>query len=62
VPNNRGYYDRLLALLKDVEAAGFLHPKHHCLLLVEAGVETLLERMRAHVSPVTRRWARLDER
>lgn len=60
--NIAGYYDHLLAFLTDAEAGGFLDPMHHRLLLLESDVETLLARMRAYQSPVTRRWARDEQR
>lgn len=49
-----GYYDPLVAFLDRAEAEGFLGAAHRDLLVVEAEIESLLERFAAHRTPAGR--------
>ncbi len=46
--NAFGFYDHLLAFNRQMAEVGFVRPAHQGILLAEADVELLLERMAAH--------------
>jgi len=48
VVNVVGYFDRLLDFLRHAADEGFIRPEYWDLLIVEAGVELLLERLPLH--------------
>ncbi|MEY3899419.1 MAG: hypothetical protein RI962_574 [Pseudomonadota bacterium] len=49
--NTMGFYDDLLGMLNKQRDAGFLKPAHHALLITEAGITKLLDRMTAFEMP-----------
>ena len=49
--NTMGFYDDLLGMLNKQRDAGFLQPAHHALLITEAGITKLLDRMTAFEMP-----------
>jgi len=54
--NTAGYYDHLLAFWDRMGEVGFLRPQHRDLLIVADTLDTLLDRMAAHVptQPIVR--------
>ena len=54
--NARGYYDHLVAFWDRMGEVGFLRPQHRDLLIVADTLDTLLDRMAAHVptQPIVR--------
>ena len=54
--NVAGYYDSLIAFWATMAQVGFLRPQHRDLLIVADTLETLLDRMAAHVptQPIVR--------
>lgn len=51
--NVRGFYDGLLAFNRHMAEVGFVRPAHQGIILAEAELSLLLERMRAHEPPRT---------
>ncbi|MEY3695474.1 MAG: hypothetical protein RL083_1299 [Pseudomonadota bacterium] len=49
--NTMGFYDDLLRMLNKQREAGFLKPAHHALLITEADIAKLLDRMTAFEMP-----------
>ncbi|MEY5002684.1 MAG: hypothetical protein RL678_493 [Pseudomonadota bacterium] len=49
--NTIGFYDDLLRMLNKQRDAGFLRPAHHALLITEADITKLLDRMTAFEMP-----------
>ena len=49
--NTMEFYDDLLGMLNKQRDAGFLKPAHHALLITEAGITKLLDRMTAFEMP-----------
>lgn len=47
--NVAGYYDGLLSFVATMGDTGFLRPQHRDILIAADGIDTLLERMAAHV-------------
>jgi uncharacterized protein (TIGR00730 family) len=59
--NIEGYYDRLLDFLRHAASEGFIRPEHWDLIIVEHGVELLLDRLELHAAEMARnRPRRLD--
>jgi hypothetical protein len=56
VLNVAGYYTPLLTFLDHMVTNGFLRAEHRAQLLVDQEPASLLDRMRAYVPPVTRKW------
>jgi uncharacterized protein (TIGR00730 family) len=54
--NTEGYYDQLLAFIDRTIHDGFIKAQHRELFVVESTPERLLERLRTHQMPVTRKW------
>ena len=54
--NVDGFYDHLLTFLRHVAVEGFLRAGHLESLLVDAGCDTLLERMARFRAPVLGKW------
>ncbi|QNE32365.1 TIGR00730 family Rossman fold protein [Sphingomonas sp. NBWT7] len=54
--NTAGYYDHLVAFWEKMGEVGFLRPQHRDLLIVADTLDTLLDRMAAHVptQPIVR--------
>jgi uncharacterized protein (TIGR00730 family) len=52
--NIEGYYDRLLDFLRHAASEGFIRPEHWDLIIVEHGVELLLDRLELHAAEVAR--------
>jgi uncharacterized protein (TIGR00730 family) len=46
--NTAGYYDKLVDFWQHMGSVGFVRPQHQGLLIVEAELDALLERMAAH--------------
>ncbi|MGY2734258.1 LOG family protein [Sphingomonas sp. UYP23] len=51
--NIAGYYDHLVAFYRHMGEVGFLRPQHHGILLIDTGLDGLLEQMAAHEPIVT---------
>ncbi len=47
--NTAGYYDHLIAFWEKMGEVGFLRPQHRDLLIIADTLDTLLDRMAAHV-------------
>ena len=47
--NTAGYYDGLIEFWEKMGAVGFVRAQHRELLIVETGLEALLDRMAGHV-------------
>lgn len=60
--NVGGFFDPLLAFLDGVVAAGFLKPVHRDLLIVADDIDTLFDRLAAHVPPQLDKWITDAER
>jgi uncharacterized protein (TIGR00730 family) len=52
--NIEGYYDRLLEFLRHAASEGFIRPEHWDLIIVEHGVELLLDRLELHAAEMVR--------
>ena len=52
--NIEGYYDRLLDFLRHAASEGFIRPEHWDLIIVEHGVELLLDRLELHAAEMAR--------
>ena len=55
--NTGGYYDELVAFWEKMGAVGFLRAQHRELLIVDAALDSLLDKMAAHeplAAPITR--------
>lgn len=52
--NIEGYYDRLLDFLRHAASEGFIRPEHWDLIIVEHGVELLLDRLDLHAAEMVR--------
>jgi uncharacterized protein (TIGR00730 family) len=52
--NIEGYYDRLLDFLRHAASEGFIRPEHWDLIIVEHGVELLLDRLELHAAEMVR--------
>jgi uncharacterized protein (TIGR00730 family) len=55
--NTAGYYDPLIAFWERMGDVGFLRPQHRDLLIVDAALDGLLDKMAAHqplAAPITR--------
>ena len=48
--NVAGFYDRLLAFIRQVDAEGFISPEDHDLIVVADNPEELVERLLARVA------------
>lgn len=55
--NVAGYFDGLLAFLRDVEREGFVKPKHMASLLVAEDPEELVDALAAYRAPAVRKLA-----
>ena len=54
VVNVAGYFDRLLEFLRHAADEGFIRPEYWDLLIVEPGVDLLLERLPLHGAQLAR--------
>jgi predicted Rossmann-fold nucleotide-binding protein len=54
--NVSGYFDPLLAFLEHAVSEKFILDRHRQMVLVEANVETLLERLMAYRAPDVPKW------
>lgn len=61
VLNVAGYYDPLVALLEHAVGQGFLPERSRGLVIVDDGVERLLDRLAAHELPPAPAWVSADE-
>jgi uncharacterized protein (TIGR00730 family) len=52
--NIEGYYDRLLDFIRHAASEGFIRPEHWDLIIVEHGVELLLDRLELHAAEMAR--------
>ena len=62
VLNVNGYYDPLLAMADRAVSEGFLRDLHRELLLTDADLTRLLDRMERFVSPIVDKWMDRDSR
>ena len=60
--NVAGFYDKLIAFVDDVVAAGFLRETHRVMLMVDREPEALVARMQAYRPPRVERWIGEQER
>lgn len=56
VLNLDGYYDHIVAHLDHATQEGFIRPEHRQLVIVEANLETLLDRMDGYEPPTRSPW------
>ena len=56
-----GYYDCLAAFLDHQVAEGFVRPAHREMLIVETGVDRLLQRLASYRPPTVAKWIDRDE-
>lgn len=54
--NTAGFYDDLLALAGKMVAKGFLKPVNRDMLLMDAAIPLLLEKMQQYEAPLTGKW------
>ena len=59
--NVNGFFDGLLVFLKEMVSKKFLKQENYDILLVESGIETLLDRMRAYKPAITPKWIHKDQ-
>jgi hypothetical protein len=54
--NVNGFYDGLITLMERAIADGFVNPAHRDILVIERGVEALLDRIETHEMPLVAKW------
>lgn len=59
--NINGFYDELISLLQTMVNKGFLKPVNQQMLLVDATIEGLLEKMQSYVAPEVAKWIKKEE-
>jgi len=59
--NVNGFYDELIALIQTMVDNGFLKPVNQQMLLVDATIDGLLEKMQSYVAPEVAKWIKKKE-
>lgn len=59
--NIHGFYDELIALIQTMVDKGFLKPVNQQMLLVDATIDGLLEKMQSYVAPEVAKWIKKKE-
>lgn len=59
--NVNGFYDELISLTQTMVDKGFLKPVNQHMLLVDATIDGLLEKMRSYVAPEVTKWIKKEE-
>ncbi len=54
--NTDGFYDDLLAMLRKMEAKGFLQQVNLDMLIMSDNIDNLLDQMRNYILPETKKW------
>ncbi|WP_447639902.1 MULTISPECIES: LOG family protein [Chitinophagaceae] len=59
--NTNGFYDQLLQMMHTMVHNGFVKELHHSMVLHDANIETILDKMHNYTAPETGKWIRQNQ-